>query len=198
MTLNYCPKCGAEVDSDTTFCSTCGADIRELTVKEPSEPPKTLITTPQPQTNNDKSGSAPVADQKTSKGSNYGDFWERFVALIIDAAILGIISILLFFNINWYIANLLSFLIALLYFWLLETYNKGQTVGKMAMKLRTVNEETLEVASIGDYLLNNLLKSHLIGLIIDFIIGLIVNSGDPKNKFRIMENASKTVVIQTK
>ena len=197
MTLNYCPKCGAEVDSDTTFCSTCGADIRELTVKEPSKPPKTLITTPQPQTTDDKSGSA-VADQKTSQGNNYGDFWERFVALIIDVAILGIINVLFYFILDWYIAILLSYLIALLYFWLLETYNKGQTVGKIAMKLRTVNEDTLEVASIGDYLLNNLLKSLLIGLIIDFILGLIVNSGDPKNKFRIMENASKTVVIQTK
>ena len=65
------------------------------------------------------------------------------------------------------------------------------------MKLRTVNEKTLEVAEPIDYLVNNILKSNLGLLIIDVIVGLISNSEDPKNRIRIMQGASNTVVIKT-
>lgn len=67
----------------------------------------------------------------------------------------------------------------------------------MALKLRTVNEKTLEVAEPLDYLVNNILKSNLGLLIIDVIVGLISNSDDPKNRIRIMQDASNTVVIKT-
>ena len=127
----------------------------------------------------------------------YADFGQRFVAWIIDFIIVAVISIILFSIGEWFFAIIIGYVLALLYFWLLEAFNNGQTIGKMAMKLRTVNEKTLEVAEPVDYLINNILKSNLGLLIIDVIVGLISNSDDPKNRIRIMQGASNTVVIKT-
>lgn len=193
MVVKYCPACGAELDTDTQFCSSCGSDLRERVPEAESGPPKTVVSTTQQQ--------EPVSAKEAKSvpapsGVKYADFGERFVALLIDGVIVGICYGILFAILGWSIlVHLIGFAIGLLYFWLLETANNGQTLGKMVMKLRTVNQDTLEVATVGDYLLNNLLKGHGISLLIDFIIGIIVNSGDPKKKLRIMENASNTTVI---
>ena len=97
----------------------------------------------------------------------------------------------------WFVSFPFNWLIGFLYSWLLETYNNGQTIGKIALNIRTVDEKTLTSAAPGNYAINNLLKPS--GLIIlDFIIGVMKNSGDPKNRFRIMQNVSETVVITTK
>lgn len=192
MTLKYCPACGNELDPDTRFCSTCGLDLKERSPETISEPPKTIISPIQ-----EKSSSK---TQKTDSDSSveYAEFFERFIALLIDGIILVIIGVFLGITLGWGLANFLIFGIGFLYFWLMETSNKGQTIGKMAMKLRTVKEDTLEVADVGEYLLNNLLKGHIATLIIDLIIGLIANSGDPQNKLRIMQKASGTAVIKVK
>lgn len=142
----------------------------------------------------------------------YGDFWPRFVALIIDGFLIGIIgsvlSLIIFvswipFNIFdpfggwWTVSFPFDWLIGFIYSWALETYNNGQTVGKMAMNLRTVDEHTFGPASSSNYAINNILKPSGL-LILDFIIGIIKNSGDPKKRYRIMQNVSETVVIRTK
>ncbi len=190
MAIKYCPACGAELDPDTQFCSSCGADLRERVPRAESKPPKTVISTTQPQ--------APLTTSTTvtAQGIKYGEFFERLIAIIIDGIIIGIITLILNYIMNWVLANLLGFVIGLLYFWLFEASNNGQTLGKMAMKLRTVNEKTLEPASSVEYFINNLFKGHIILLIIDFIIGILTNSGDPKKRLRIMQNASNTVVIK--
>lgn len=192
MTVKYCPACGAELDPDTQFCSSCGTDLRERVPEAESKPPKTGISTTQQQ----ETVSAKEAKSVPApSGVKYADFGERFVALLIDGVIVWIFYAILYSTVHWVLATLIGFAIGLLYFWLLESNNKGQTLGKMAMKIRTVNQDTLEVASTGDYLLNNLFKAHPLSLFIDFIIGIIVNSDDPKKKLRIMENASNTTVI---
>ena len=84
----------------------------------------------------------------------YGGFWIRFVAYIIDAVVLGIVSSVLFgiFGISlvpkdfsnydlpqsfvW--INLASVAIVWLYFALLESSPRGATIGKMALGLRVV------------------------------------------------------------
>jgi uncharacterized RDD family membrane protein YckC len=79
----------------------------------------------------------------------YGGFWIRVVAYIIDAILLtivcGIADRLLGINIfvsDWEhydpLANLVSLVIGWLYFALLESSERGATVGKMAMGLRVV------------------------------------------------------------
>jgi uncharacterized RDD family membrane protein YckC len=81
----------------------------------------------------------------------YGGFWIRLVAYIIDAILLsiayGIAGSVLGFNvfatdIEHYspTGNLISLLVGWLYFALLESSERGATVGKMAMGLRVVTD----------------------------------------------------------
>ncbi|MFX1317077.1 MAG: RDD family protein [Promethearchaeota archaeon] len=199
MSLKFCPKCGNELEPNSQFCDTCGADLRSR--KATSEVTTTeKIEAPQKQ---------PV-EKIVPSGVIYGDFWPRFGAIIIDGIIISIIGwvvsfliFLPFFFYNPFVVRRMWFtfpinwLIGFLYFWLMETYNEGQTLGKIALNLRTVDEKTLEPTTPEKYAINNLLKSGGL-LIIDFIIGIIKNSGEPEKRLRIMQNVSETVVISTK
>ena len=83
----------------------------------------------------------------------YGGFWIRFVAYIIDAIlislVLGVVTSI--FGISYMnmddisqidpTLNLLSIAVAWLYFALMESSERGATVGKMAMGLRVVSNE---------------------------------------------------------
>jgi len=186
MSLKFCPKCGNKLESDAISCPGCGADLKSRT-----EALKTVIN---------------------KEEGEYAELLPRLIALFIDGIIIGIISSSLSvailvswipFNIFdpfgglWFVSFPFNWVIGFLYSWLFETYNNGQTVGKIVLNLRTVDEKTLGPASPGNYAINNLLKPS--GLIIlDFIIGVMKNSGDPKNRYRIMQNVSETVVITTK
>jgi uncharacterized RDD family membrane protein YckC len=95
---------------------------------------------PPPPVWNSSSGTQPVA---------YGGFWIRLVAYIIDAIVLsivaGVLAAILGVNlmepdIERYdpTLNLLSFVIGWLYFALMESSERGATLGKMALGLRVV------------------------------------------------------------
>lgn len=82
----------------------------------------------------------------------YGGFWIRLVAYIIDAILLsvvvGVLASLFGFNLmetDWerydLTINLLSLVIGWLYFALMESSERGATVGKMAMGLRVVTSD---------------------------------------------------------
>jgi uncharacterized RDD family membrane protein YckC len=82
----------------------------------------------------------------------YGGFWIRVVAYLIDVILLtivyGVVARLLgidIFESDWKhydpMANLLSLVIGWLYFALLESSERGATVGKMAMGLRVVTSD---------------------------------------------------------
>jgi len=82
----------------------------------------------------------------------YGGFWIRVVAYIIDAILLtivcGVLDRLLGIDIfvsDWEhydpLASLVSLVIGWLYFALLESSERGATVGKMAMGLRVVTSD---------------------------------------------------------
>ncbi len=202
VSLKYCPKCGNKLETDSQFCDTCGADLKSR--KEVSE------VTPTVKTEVPQEKPVQTAEKIVPSGVVYGDFWPRLVAIIIDGIIISIISwvisyliFLPFFFYNpfafrrWWFTFPFNWLIGFLYFWLMETYNNGQTLGKVALNLRTVDEKTLGPTTQAKYALNNLLKGSGL-LIIDFIIGIIKNSGEPEKRLRIMQNASETVVISTK
>lgn len=195
MSLKYCPKCGNKLEPDAIVCQGCGADLR------------TRMGNP-----------GYIYEQQTissgvikKEGVEYADFFPRLIALLIDGIIIGIISSSLSwvffvpwipFNIfdpfggMWSVSFPFNWLIGFLYSWGMETYNEGRTVGKIALGLRTVDEKTFQPTTSKNYAINNLLKPS--GLIIlDFIIGIIKNSGDPNRRVRIMQNVSETVVIKT-
>ena len=151
MSLKFCPKCGSELEPDSRYCVSCGADlgarkgVSESTISE-TVPEKKM--------------------QKVAPESVvYADFVPRLVAIIIDGILIGVIGSSLSwafffwvpFNIFdpfggwWYVSFPFDWLIGFIYSWGLETYNNGQTVGKMAMNLRTVDENTLGPASSGEH-----------------------------------------------
>jgi len=82
----------------------------------------------------------------------YGGFWIRFVAYIVDAILLGIVYYVVatilgidltspeFIN-HANEANVVSLLVGWLYFALMESSERGATVGKMLMGLRVVSNE---------------------------------------------------------
>ncbi len=200
MSLRYCPKCGSELEPNSRYCVSCGVDLGTR---------KEVVESPSYETVSEKEAQQAKIVPETVQ---YGDFWARFVALIIDGIIIGIIgsvlSLIIFvswipFNIFdpfggwWSVSFPFDWVIGFLYFWILEAYNDGQTVGKMSMHLRTVDEHTFGPATSGHYVINNLLKPSGL-LILDLIIGFLKNSGDPKKRYRIMQNVSETVVIRTK
>ncbi len=142
----------------------------------------------------------------------HADVLFRFIAWIIDIILISIISNIVFLFIRpienfwtlpfsyinppyWWITNSIQFAIGFLYYWLLESFNNGQTLGKMALKLRTVNEDTLQVASLKSYALNNVFKGSVL-LIVDVLIGFFTSYDNDKRKIRIMQDVSKTVVIK--
>jgi uncharacterized RDD family membrane protein YckC len=82
----------------------------------------------------------------------YGGFWIRVLAYIIDGILLtivyGIVARLLgidIFESDWDhydpLANVISLVIGWLYFALLESSERGATVGKMVMGLRVVTSD---------------------------------------------------------
>ncbi|MFI5000404.1 MAG: RDD family protein [Reyranellales bacterium] len=82
----------------------------------------------------------------------YGGFWIRVVAYLIDAILLsiagGILGAATGMNLfatdmehYHYETNLISLAVAWLYFALLESSERGATVGKMAVGLRVVTEQ---------------------------------------------------------
>ncbi len=96
----------------------------------------------------------PVWDARPPGTANtgYGGFWIRVVAYIIDAILLsvasGIVGSVFGFNIfapDWDhfepAANGISLVIGWLYFALLESSERGATVGKMAVGLRVVTDQ---------------------------------------------------------
>ncbi|MHA1931236.1 MAG: RDD family protein [Promethearchaeota archaeon] len=196
MSLNFCPKCGNKLEPEASFCDSCGAKINIRTeIPEKSSP-----------------GLAqPTQELKTKPETViYADILKRVIALIFDSIIIGLIgSVFTWILINpwfpvnffdpfggWWFTFPFDWLVGFLYHWLSEANNNGQTLGKMALHIRTVDEKTLGQASSGNLALSNLFKSSPF-LILDFILGMLKNSGDPKKRLRIMQNVSETVVILT-
>jgi len=126
----------------------------------------------------------------------------RILAWIIDFVIILLITWLLMILFFWrieipfvFVFQILAYLIGLFYFCLLESIN-GQTLGKLIVGLRTVDEDTFKVSTFIENLKNCILKCHWLFCLIDFIIGVTQNSGDLKKRKRIMQNVSHTVVIK--
>ncbi|MDX2140499.1 MAG: RDD family protein [Chloroflexota bacterium] len=68
------------------------------------------------------------------------DILTRFIALVIDGFILGIITGILF-GAGREVGGLISFVVGLIYSWYFWTRQNGQTPGKMVMKIRVVKDD---------------------------------------------------------
>ncbi len=132
---------------------------------------------------------------------NYGGFWIRVVAYIIDAILLGIVGRIIdaIFQVNpqaptsgaYGIASLVQLVISIAYFAGLWTY-QGATLGQRIFKLRVVDANTGQPITIGKALLR------WVGLLVSFLvcfIGVIWVAFDAR-KQGWMDKIAGTVVLQ--
>jgi uncharacterized RDD family membrane protein YckC len=196
MSLKFCPKCGNKLEPDASFCERCGTDLRVRTEMSDIQSPALTETAQKP--------------KFKQEALIYAPFLKRIIAIIFDSIFIGLIgSAFSWFVVNpwfpinffdpfgaWWFTFPFDWLVGFLYHWLMESQNNGQTIGKMALNIRTVDENTLKQADSRNLALNNIFKSSPF-LILDFLIGVFKNSGDPKKRIRIMQNISETVVILT-
>lgn len=176
LALNFCPKCGSKLDENKDRCSNCGYNLTKR--------PKLQKTTFESQ----------------NSVVEYADFLQRALAWLIDIiiviAISSPLSLFLNFGSLLLLTNAYNFVVGFLYFWLLETFNNGQTLGKLLLKIRTVNEENFEIADPSMYALNNLTKATGF-LVLDVIFGILFLRNDQSwQSLRITQHLAHMVVIR--
>jgi uncharacterized RDD family membrane protein YckC len=174
MGLNYCPKCGGEIDQATMECRECGLDLSDR--------------------KNDQSSSVFNPDI-------YANLTIRalgwFIDMIIVLALVIPLSVYVNFGLLYIYSNVYLFTIGFFYFFLLDVLNKGQTIGKIILKIKTVDDVTLKQASIIKLFINNITKATPF-VIIDFVFGVLIkvnSQGIKRFKYRITQNLSETSVI---
>jgi len=206
--MKYCPQCGAQLNDDVKYCNYCGSSIgdREYKFVNSSQMPQAQIPKQQ------ITSTQLIQPFEIIQGPTVelADFGSRLVSWIIDIIIISIIGSVISWIINpihvffsplaswWWPSFFVNWLIGFLYYWILESQNQGQTIGKAAMHLRTVDERTLQVTTPNKYAINNILKPSVF-ILLDLFLGIIANLNQPeKRKLRYTQNLSETVVIKIK
>ncbi|MGQ4876312.1 MAG: RDD family protein [Promethearchaeia archaeon] len=180
MKLKFCPKCGNKLEDHSFQCQSCGVDLSSRlalgTYKQ-----KNLIN---------------EEIQAT--------FLERMTAWLIDITIVLSITIPLSFYVNFGYFYIYSYvynsIIGFFYFWLLELLNKGRTIGKLILRLKTVNKDDFGKAKPSKLFLNNITKPTVF-LFFDVLIGLLINhiQENKNNKiFRATQLLAEVIVIKEK
>ncbi len=202
MTLRFCPKCGGKLSPDGLFCTVCGADLRErmkdseAPIPKEKAPVKKNTLSEKLNVKNEPSTTMVIPKETTTSLSKitYAVLYQRMLAWFIDITILILCALAITRQIS-FLFLIVLFFIGILYFWILESFNKGQSIGKIFLKLRTVDEKTLKPAKKSKYIINNLTKATVI-LPFDIIIGILKNRHEPGNRVRFTQNLSNTVVIK--
>lgn len=167
-----CPTCGSALEAGSRFCGTCGADVSNLTMTSSN------------------------AGAMAMPARDYGGFWIRVVAYIIDGIILGVVGVVLVLifgteGSGQAISNLISFVIGLLYYGYFWSSERQATPGMMAMGLRVIGEDGNRISigrAIGRYF------ALLLSFIILFI-GVIMVAFDSR-KQGLHDKIVKTLVVK--
>jgi uncharacterized RDD family membrane protein YckC len=94
--MAFCTSCGSQVDQDTRFCHKCGQPVGAAAPIASSAPPAAPVQYAAPPATYaaQPAGAPPVyaAPQVYAQAptSQYGGFWIRFVAYLVDGLIVGI------------------------------------------------------------------------------------------------------------
>jgi len=194
---HFCPSCGSKTNPNSEFCEACGLEL----FSNKHEDSKTQENKYSQDNNEVKSNS-----YKKIKYASDGD---RLVAYIIDGILFSVIGSFfgLIMGFPWDI-DLVSTLwnnswpvvgVSFLYLFLFEAFNNGQTLGKMVLKIQTVDENTLGKITTKQAALHTIGK---LFLPLDVIIGLISRdkavSQMEKNQVRFSQKFSHTSVISLK
>jgi uncharacterized RDD family membrane protein YckC len=133
-------------------------------------------------------------DNTPARSYDYGGFWIRFVALLIDSLILMVVSgiLLLVLKNSDGLRNILSILINAVYFVYMESSLQQATIGKQLMNLK-VTDENYERITIDRAIIRYVCKIPS-GLIL--MIGFIMAAFDHK-KQALHDKLAKTYVINS-
>jgi len=177
--MPYCQKCGKELPEGAKYCPVCGT---AAAMKE--APAASAVPT------------APAMPE--ASGLKLAFWWERFVAWLIDAVIVGIVvGILgLFVSLSWWSGwpSWIPFFnfngVFLFLYWMFMDGAYGQSFGKMVMRIKVTRLDGSEIGMV-NAALESLGKAFLLPL--DCLIGWILY---PRRRQRIFNYLSKTIVIK--
>jgi uncharacterized RDD family membrane protein YckC len=192
---NRCAQCGTTTSPGAKYCESCGALIAPQGMQLPAQGPPAY--------------EAPA--YYTGAPTPYQGVSIRFVAILIDYLIIGIIAGLVALpflaaavavtavsenvsTIAWgsvAIAALIGLAIWFLYFTLLEGHY-GQTIGKMALNIKVVRESDGMPIDYGEAAVRTVLR--IIDGLFDYLIGAIfIWTSDQKQ--RLGDRVAHTVVV---
>lgn len=198
MDEDKCAKCGTPAAPGTKFCESCGAPLpaaAQPAQGSASAAAASAYATPEPQV-------------------QYQGVAIRFVALIIDGIILGLIDYILIFLFTgsattidtstgavslgpaypaYYVA--LGIVLGLLYFTLLLG-RYGQSVGMMAVKIKVVSEaDSGPITYAAAFIRTILLYIDQIPYVIPYLLGaILIWTSDKKQRFG--DRVAHTVVVK--
>ena len=181
--MHYCRKCGTELPEEAKYCPVCGTPVS----KEEAPAAPTMATAPATPT-------APTV----AAGLELAYWGERFVAWIIDVAIIIVIEIILgfFVSLSWWSGwpfwipffnfnGILFFL-----YWMFMDGSYGQSFGKMVMRLKVTRLDGGKIG-MGAAALESVGKAFLLPL--DVLLGWIFY---PKRRQRLFNYISETIVVK--
>jgi uncharacterized RDD family membrane protein YckC len=195
-----CARCGTPTSPGAQFCAACGATLTGQRTQPPQQVPPAMQPSPTYQ--------APA--YYTGAPTPYQGVAIRFVAILIDYLIIGVISgilaipLLVAAIVNVTNGNVsavsLGPIVALsvvglvvwfLYFTLLEG-RYGQTVGKMALSIKVVRDADGAPIDYGEAAVRTVLR--IIDGLFDYLIGAIfIWTSDEKQ--RLGDRVAHTVVV---
>ena|SRR5579859_6258569 len=139
----------------------------------------------------------PYSAQPQAAAFQYAGVGVRFLAVLIDAIILGVVDGVLTVignAINMVtVMSLLFALIALAYFFYMEA-TQGGTLGKKALGLRIVKEDGSPI-SWNESIIRNLLR--IVDGLFGYLVGAIIIWNSPL-KQRLGDKVAHTIVIKTR
>lgn len=225
----FCMSCGANIGDHLSKMNTSNEKPPVETHFTPSQAPAPVETVftqgnSEPQntqrigaTSNATNASTPNVYPAVSNNFRFAEFGDRLIAFIIDTIIISLIGLFISFGAGIsrfsfsdagsmsqmiFPSSIIETVIAFLYFWFLESFNNGQTLGKIILKIRTVDMATLGRMNPGQAFIHILGKVFyaVYGLILflDIIIGSVMSKNNltEKNQIRLSQRLSKTVVIK--
>ena len=194
MNENKCAQCGAPAALRAKYCESCGAPLIAQGTQRPAKSP--IYQAPA---------------YYTGTPTPYQGVSIRFVAILIDYVIIGIVSGILAVpfvvaaiavavtsrNVSALslgsiaTASLLVLVVWFLYFTLLEGHY-GQTIGKMALNIKVVREADSAPIDYGEAAIRTILR--IIDGLFDYLIGAIF-IWTSEQKQRLGDRVAHTVVV---
>jgi uncharacterized RDD family membrane protein YckC len=203
-----CKSCGTPASPGAKFCESCGAPLEEG--MKPTQPE--TLSQPQPEQYGEPH--QPTTDQGyQAPPLQYKSVGIRFVAILIDSIIIGIIGSIVTLPLGamtavsvnaetqaisiptaYWVGIIIELIIAFLYFTVLEG-RYGQTVGKIALRLKVLKEDGLPI-NYGDAAIRTILRVvDEIPFIVPYLLGaILIWSSDRKQ--RLGDRVAHTVVVR--